>query len=216
MCSQQRQYDHSAGAAVVAESDHPCQDNTQENRQHLPHVGGQQISQELADVVQNAAPLTHGLDDGGEVIVRQNHFGGLLGHLGTRHAHRNADVGRFQRGRIVDAVTRHGDDVAVSLQRVDDAQLVRWHHPGVDRGLVHRRPEICIAQGVQLCTAERRRTGLHNAKIGRDAHCCLRMIARDHDDAYTGTVGLLDSHCHLSAWRVDDAYCADKNERVLQ
>lgn len=35
-----------------------------------------------------------------EVVVGEHHVGGLLGHLGSGDAHRQADVGRLQRGRV--------------------------------------------------------------------------------------------------------------------
>ena len=80
-----------------------------------------------------AAALAHRRDDGGEVVVGQDHVGRLLGDVGAGDAHRDADVGRLQRRRVVDAVAGHRDDVAVGLQRVDDAQLVLRRDARVDR-----------------------------------------------------------------------------------
>ncbi len=60
--------------------------------------------------------------------------GGLAGHVGAPAAHGDADVGRFQRRRVVHAVAGHGHDLAVGLERVDQAQLLLGHHPGEDVG----------------------------------------------------------------------------------
>ena len=50
--------------------------------------------------------------------------GGFLGHLRPGHAHRDADVGLAQGGRVVDAVAGHGDHLAACLQHPDDPDLV--------------------------------------------------------------------------------------------
>ena len=43
----------------------------------------------------------------------------------TARRHRDADVGRVQRRRVVDAVAEEADDVAAALEREDDAVLLR-------------------------------------------------------------------------------------------
>ncbi|MEZ5097961.1 MAG: hypothetical protein R2731_18920 [Nocardioides sp.] len=87
-------------------------------------VRREQVAQELADVVEDHSALPDRRDDRGEVVVAEDHHGGLLGHLGAPDAHRDADVGGLQRRRIVDPVARHRDHLAVGLQCVHDAELV--------------------------------------------------------------------------------------------
>lgn len=53
-----------------------------------------------------------------KVIGDENHVGGLLAHIGTVLAHCNANVSTLQGDAIVDAVTRHADNVAATLQRL--------------------------------------------------------------------------------------------------
>ena len=55
--------------------------------------------------------------DGGEIVVGEDHVGGLLGNLSPRNAHGNADVGQLERWRIVDAVARHGHHLPHLLQQ---------------------------------------------------------------------------------------------------
>ena len=71
----------------------------------------------LGEVVVEAAAELDRLDDGGEVVVGEDHRRGLLGDLGAGDPHRDADVGLLQRGRVVDAVAGHRDDVALPLER---------------------------------------------------------------------------------------------------
>ena len=78
-------------------------------------------------------------NDRGEVVVGKHHVGGLAGDVGPDLAHRDADVGALERGRIVDAVAGHRDDLAPALERVDDAQLVLRVDARVDRGCPRRR-----------------------------------------------------------------------------
>ena len=68
----------------------------------------QQVAQELADVVEDHATLAYGGHDGGEVVVRQNHLGALLGHFGAGDAHGHADVRGLDCRGIVHTVAGHG------------------------------------------------------------------------------------------------------------
>ena len=61
-------------------------------------------------------------------------------------------LARLERGRVVDAVAGHGHDVALALERRDDAQLVlgidarEYAHvldDGIERGVVHGRAARC-------------------------------------------------------------------------
>jgi len=67
---------------------HISQDEEQERRD-LRDVGGQSVGNGLLQVVENETALLHTSDDGGEVVVEQNHVGGLLGHIGTSNTHGN-------------------------------------------------------------------------------------------------------------------------------
>ena len=87
-------------------------------------VAREEEEDELLDVAPDGAPLAHGLDDGREVVVRDDHVGRLARDVGAVPAHRDADVRLAQRGRVVHAVARHRDDVAAALERLDDAQLL--------------------------------------------------------------------------------------------
>ena len=64
-------------------------------RHDFARAAGQDVADKLEDVVEDAAPVPHGVHDGGKVVVKQNHGRCLLGHLRAVDAHGHADVGVF-------------------------------------------------------------------------------------------------------------------------
>ncbi len=50
--------------------------------------------------------------------------GGILADLGTGDAHRDADIRLLQRRRIIDTVSGHRDQFALTLPCFDDADLM--------------------------------------------------------------------------------------------
>ena len=93
-------------------------------RHQLGDVGGEDVGEELAQVVEHRAPFLDGDDDGGEVVVEQDDVGRFLGDIGAGDAHRDADVGALQRRRVVHPVAGHRDDLALALQGLHDAHLL--------------------------------------------------------------------------------------------
>ena len=59
-----------------------------------------------------------------EIVVEQDDVRRVLGDVDGA-VHRDADIGRVQRRRVVDAVAEIADDVAATLQRQNDAVLLR-------------------------------------------------------------------------------------------
>eukprot|EP01034_Spumella_vulgaris_P039934 gene39934-49356_t len=96
------------GAAWIYETDHARAHHAQEHRENLSHVGRKQVTQELADVLENRAAFAHGLHDGGEVVVGQHHASRLFGHVGASQTHGDADI-------TVDSREGEGSVFTVSL-----------------------------------------------------------------------------------------------------
>lgn len=71
--------------------------------------------EEVLDVVEDALALLDGAEDGAEVVVCEDHVRGLLGHVGTKFAHADADVCLLQRGSVVHAIASHGHNVTAAL-----------------------------------------------------------------------------------------------------
>jgi hypothetical protein len=85
------------------------------DQQGLRGIGRQGVEDRFLQVVPGVAPLLHGGDNRGEVVVFQHHIGGLLGHLRAAPPHGHTDIRGLQRRRIVDAVAGHGHHVAIGL-----------------------------------------------------------------------------------------------------
>jgi hypothetical protein len=99
----------------------PADHGSDEHDGELGGIAGQQVREGLGDVVVDAAPLLHGGDDGGEVIVSDDQVGGFLGDLGAGETHGDTDRGLAQRRGVVDTVARHGDDRAARRPGAHDA-----------------------------------------------------------------------------------------------
>ncbi|KAF4508163.1 hypothetical protein G6O67_004578 [Ophiocordyceps sinensis] len=88
---------------------HEAEPGNQEN--DLADVGGEQVQHKLLDIVKHAATLADGGHDGVELVVGEHNLGRRLCHVRAR-PHGDAHVSPRQRGRIVDAVARHGHEGA--------------------------------------------------------------------------------------------------------
>ena len=64
-----------------------------EERQHLGHGVGEDVADELADVVVDPPASRDSRDDRGEVVIGEHHRGGLAGHVGPGASHGHANVG---------------------------------------------------------------------------------------------------------------------------
>lgn len=93
----------------------PTINNTATTTTPTGDVGRERVRDGLLEVVEDEAALLDAADDGGEVVVEQDHVGRLLGHGAAHDAHGDADVRLLQGRRVVHAVSRHGHDVAAAL-----------------------------------------------------------------------------------------------------
>ena len=112
----------------------------QGDHHQLAHVTGQQVDDELPDVVEDGPPVLDGGDDGPEPVVLEDHVRRLPGHLGASPAHGHADVGLLERRSVVHAVADHGRDVPRLLVQGEQVQLLRGGDAGEDRGVQQPLP----------------------------------------------------------------------------
>ena len=66
-----------------------------EHAEDSGHISGQQELDGVLDVAVHVASVGHRFDDGGEIVVRQNHGGRVLGYLSAGDAHGHADIRLF-------------------------------------------------------------------------------------------------------------------------
>jgi hypothetical protein len=92
-------------------------DDRREQDEREAGIGRQNPDDELCEIVEDAAPFLHSGFDRGEVVVGQNHVGRFLRDIGAGDAHRHADVGLFERGRVVDTIAGHRDHMPAGLKR---------------------------------------------------------------------------------------------------
>ena len=104
--------------------------------------------------------------------------------FGSRAAHRDSDVGAAERGRVVDAVSCDGDDLAASLVRLDEPQLVGGRHARED-GMVGRGLLECgVVHGLELRAGERRTVA--EPDLIADRGRGQRVVAGQHRDPDSG------------------------------
>ena len=108
-----------------------------EHRQNARRIAGEQKLNGPLDVGIHVPTVFYSLHNGGEVVVRQHHTGGILGHLRSRDAHSHADVRLLQGG----ASPRRRQAMATRLPRCCHARTMRIlcpGHTGVDADLRHK------------------------------------------------------------------------------
>ncbi|MFT7116443.1 MAG: hypothetical protein ACI9I0_001655 [Rhodoferax sp.] len=66
----------------------------------------------------------------------------------ARAAHRHADMGEFQRQGTIHAITSHSHNLAISLERLHDAQLLRRVNAGADAYGLHPRLPLGITSSM--------------------------------------------------------------------
>ena len=186
------------------------------HREHLGKVGRKQELDDLADVVVDAATLFAGTDDGGEVVVGKHHVGDVLGNVGTGDAHADADVGTLDGRGVVDAVARHGHDLVARLPSLDDTGLVLGLDAGVHAVVLDVRVEFLVAHAIEVGTGDGMAAIGDDTQLLGDGHGGVDVVARDHDGADTGIVGLADGVGDLGADRVNHAGQAAEDQVVLE
>ncbi|MPM28956.1 hypothetical protein SDC9_75494 [bioreactor metagenome] len=177
-------------------------------------MNGKDVTHRLADVVVNAPAVPDGLHDGGEIIVQQNKVGRLAGDLGAPAAHGDADVGIFEGGRVVDAVARHGDHLAVIPEGLHDAHLVLRDHPGEDAGGFHLFAKLLFGHIIQHVACNNVVAVFH-ADFFRDGGGGEAVVAGDHDDTDAGLSAAGNVPFHARPRRVGQADESQKGQAYV-
>ena len=123
---------------------------------------------------------------------------------------------RLSAGGVVHAIARHGHKVALGLQGLDDADLLRRVHAGIDLHLLYLGPQRGIVQCGQVGAGQHWGIGTaHDAQPVRNGARGGGVVARDHHrrDARADAV----AHCGLglgAGW-VDEGDQAQQLEQVF-
>lgn len=116
----------------------------------LRDVAGQDVQDELLDVVKHAAALLDGVEDAGKVVVGEDDVGGLLGDVRAALAHGDADVCALEGRRVVDAVARHGHEAVAAVQRLDHAHLCLRGAARDHQGQPRQPVDVVVAELVKV------------------------------------------------------------------
>ena len=131
-------------------------------------------------------------------------------------AHRNADVGSFQCGCVIHAVSGHRHDGAIGFPCLDDAQFVLGRDSRIDSDVRCARPHFIVTHSVQFCAAHCGVVGLGDAKFAGDGECRVRMIAGDHDHTNAGIAASRDRLLGFRSWRIVHSGKSDKDKIALK
>src|SRR3546814_9492292 len=86
---------------------------------HARRIVDEGEEQILADIGHRRLAELAGADDTVEVALEQGHARAFHRNIGAM-PHRDADIRRRQRRRVIDPIARHGDDAAFLFQPYDD------------------------------------------------------------------------------------------------
>ena len=75
------------------------------------------------EICEDESALFDAFHDGAEIVIKQEHVSGSLGHIRAR-THGNSDIGLLNCCRIVDSITSDSNDVARLLAGADYQQLL--------------------------------------------------------------------------------------------
>ena len=181
----------------------------------LRDIGRQQEQHRLLDVVVDGAAFLHRRRNRGEIVVGEDHARRLFRHLGALYSHGDADIGLFERWRVVDAVAGHGDDLPVGLDRLDKPELVLGARAGEDVDLAHAVLQRRVVHRLDL-GSRHRRLAVSDAEHLRDRGRGDLVVAGDHCDADAAAVAFLHSFDRLFAWRIHQAYETEQDEMFRQ
>ena len=140
-------------------------------------------------------PSRTALHDRAEIVVEQHDRRRLARHVGAAAAHGNADMRRLERRRVVDAVAGHGDDFAVGLQRIDDAQLLFGHDPREHGCAFARAAPVRRSLSASSSLSGHEIVGVE-AGLPGDRPGGRRIVAGDHHHPDAGGAALGDGGGH--------------------
>ena len=205
----QKLHRHQGGLVEVEEGG-------QKQRHNLADIAGEQVVDGLFDVGIDAPALLYRLDDGGEVVVGEDHVRRALGHVGAGDPHGAADVGHLQGRGVVHSVPRHGHHHALLLPRLHDPHLVLGGHPGIDGEPVHVLLQQLLGHEVQVLPGDGEVAAAEDVQLLGDGHGGELVVPGDHHRAYPRGVALFHRGLDLQPGRVDHAHQPHEGEAGLQ
>ena len=182
----------------------------------LSQVGTQEELNALTNVVVDAPSLFAGANDGGKVIVSQNHVCNALGNVGTSNTHTNADISAFDGRSVVNAVARHGCNHAFFTPGINNTNLVLRLNACIDTDCLNALLKLFVRNLIKLCTGDCLRAISNNAQLNCNSNGCINVVARNHNGAHTSFMSLCNSALNLRTNWVNHARKTHKDHVVLE
>ena len=111
----------------------------------------------------------------------------------------------FEGGGVVDAVSRHGHNLMLALQRLHDLlNLLGGIGAGVDADTADLRRELRVAHLAQLAPRYHRVAVVDEPKATRYPPRRRRMVAGDHDGGNTGAPAERHGLAHFRSWWIEE------------
>mmetsp|Transcript_14065 Transcript_14065/g.37026 ORF Transcript_14065/g.37026 Transcript_14065/m.37026 type:complete len:843 (-) Transcript_14065:512-3040(-) len=163
--------------------------------------------------LEDAARLHDRGEDGREARAREDDVGRRLRRVG-RALDGDANLSLGERGRVVDAVAGHADDLALALQHRDDLVLVLGHDL---REAVRLEDEILDGLGARGAVDRERRVREDvgaELDLARELLGDVQVVARDHLDLDIRLLDLPDGLRGVGTRRVHDGQRARVEHRA--
>ena len=187
-----------------------------EDGNDLSKVGAQEELDALTNVVVDASSLFAGTNNGGKVIVSQNHICNTLGNVGTSNAHTNTNISALNGRRIVNAVTRHGCNHAFFAPGINNANLVLRLNACINAKSLNTLLKLFIRNLIKLCAGDCLRAISNNAQLNCNSNSCVYMVTCNHNGTHTSTMRLCNSTLNLRTNWVNHAGKSNKDHVVLK
>ena len=182
----------------------------------LRGIGIEDIAQELADVVVDGAALLDGLDDGGKVVIAEDHIRRLLGHIGAGNAHAMPISAFLRAGESLTPSPVTATILPISWRAVTiryfcsgaiRAKTTSPFSASLEGGIVHRG-QLGPGDDPGVRT-------LDDADLAGDALGSKAIVTGDHNDLDAG--GTADGHRipDLGTGRVLHGHQAEEGELLL-
>ena len=184
------------------------EDGSHENGKELPNVAGKKVVDGLADVGIDPPSLSHRRDDGGKIVVGEDHIGRSFGYIGARFPHGTANVGGPEGGGVVDPIPGHGYHPTLFPPGLHDAGLMLRGDPGKDGEFLNVLLQKLLRHEVQLSSRYRQVPLDVDAQLPGDGHGGEPVVPGDHHRLDPGGAALGHGGLDLGPGRVHHAHKA--------
>merc|ERR1719318_2000915 len=167
-------------------------------------------------------------DNGGEVIISEDHLGCRLGNSGSR-THGDTNFSLLEGRSVIDTISSHGSDLLHLLQIFYNLRLVEWFHTGEHAGV--GTGCLLLGGGQIVKFTAREGKSISALILSKDSNplangfSSVLVVSGDHDDSDTSLLAKNDGGGNLHPGGVQHTnhsaegevdFIVDKLGRVVQ